>query len=143
GLLGGRGDRGEGRVPGVERLAGGEPRCGAPGGQGSSVPAGGLLREQGPEHLEGFPALGLGGCYDVGGVSADVRQAQAPQQRLQVLGQRWRGRHAGGRDGAVSRRGGHRITSVSLAPVTDGCWPRAAQAEVPWVRDRSSPARWT
>jgi len=121
-------------LPGVEGLPGWERRRGPAGGQGGAGPAGGLLGEQSLEDLGGFPPLRLRGRQDLGGVPADVRQAQAAQQQFQVLGQRRRRRDTQrgcGRCGARGTaapagcdrgrdRGGHRVTSlpstVSPAP---------------------------
>ena len=125
----GRGrDRGRGLVPGVEGLAGREPGRGPAGGQRGAVPAGDLLGEQGPEDLGGFPALRLGGGEHLGGGAADVRQPQPAQQRLQLGGQRRRGRSrpparlcGGGRPGPARGAIGVRRAVVAEPRPTRWC----------------------
>jgi hypothetical protein len=103
----GRGrDGGDGLVPGVEGLAGGEGGGGAPGGQGGAVPPGDLLSQQGFEDFGGVSPLGFGGGQHLGGDPAHVRQSHPPQQPFQ-LGLQGRGSRAGHREllaaGAKSR----------------------------------------
>jgi hypothetical protein len=93
-LLGGGGDRRQGRVPGLEGLAGGESGRGAAGRQGGPCPAGDLLGEQDLEDFGGVPALGFRGGQDVGGVAAQMGQPEPAQQLLDLGGQRRRPRHA-------------------------------------------------
>ena len=123
----------------LERLPGRERGGSAPGRQGGAFPAGGFLAEQGPENLGRFPALRPGGGDHLRCVPADVGQPQPPQQRLEVIRQRWRCRDTrrgrdGRRRGGPGRRAGHAVTSPSAVP-------SAAQPAVPWASEWSSPAR--
>ena len=103
-----------------------------------AFPARGFLGEQGPQDLGGFPPLRPGGGDHLGCVTADVRQPQPPQQRLQVAGQRRRRRDTRRRDGR--RRGGPGYGTHAVTPPSAAV-PSAAQLAVPWASEWSSPAR--
>lgn len=91
-------------LPGLERPRGREPRRGPPGRECGTLAAGDPLGEQGVEDLGRFPALGLRGRHDLGGVAADVGQPQPAQQVLQLGGQR-----------RCTRRDHHAVTPSSSA----------------------------
>src|SRR6266516_1223744 len=129
GGLGGGRDRAGALVPGGEGLAGGEPGAGASGRPGGALPPGGLGGEQGAEHLSRFPALRPGGGEHLGGGVADVGQAEAAQQGVQLACKGWRGRHAGCWRRGRGRRGHRRVHC-----------PNPCQAAVPVCRLAVSPA---